>query len=79
MEQVRKVGRPAGSGAQLPPATRAKQSRKGRLQAGAIRVEIILDTEAQAALHRLIEHWGCRSKKEAVERAIAIAASAIAR
>ncbi len=72
-------GRPAGSGAQLPATVRAKQSRKERLAAGGARIELTLDGDTMAAVSQLVEHWGCRSKKEAIERAITIAASAVAR
>ena len=73
-----KVGRPAGSGAQLPGGVRARQSRNERLQAGAVRLEVTLNADTMAGVNRLVEHWGCGSKKEAVERAIAIAVSAVA-
>lgn len=77
MENLNKVGRPAGSGAQLPAGVRAKQSRQERLQGGAVRMEVTLSADTMAGVNQLVEHWGCRSKKEAVERAIEIAVSAV--
>ena len=75
----RKVGRPAGSGMQLPGHIRAKQSRQERLALGASRMDVTLDADTLDALQQLVNHWGCKSKKEAISKAIAIAASAIAK
>lgn len=64
------VGRPAGSGAQLPAAERSKVSRAKRAAAGAVRLDFTLEAHEVDALTALIEHWGSRSRKEAIARAI---------
>jgi hypothetical protein len=46
----RKVGRPVGSGAQLPAGVRAKQSRQERLAAGSSRMDVTLDAGTLDAL-----------------------------
>lgn len=79
MEHARKVGRPLGSGKQLPNRERAEHSRQERAAAGSTRVDVTLDNITMAALAILVEHWECRSKKDAVARAIRIAAGAISK
>ena len=79
MENLNKVGRPAGSGAQLPPGIRARQSRQSRKAAGAARIEIMMEAETLASLEQLMAHWGCGSRKEAIARAVQLAATAISR
>lgn len=77
MQEKKSRGRPAGSGAQLPPAERAKKSRSRLAAAGAIRLDCALDAQANAHLAKLMRHWGCATRKEAITRAIKIASKTI--
>jgi hypothetical protein len=70
-------GRPAGSGAQLPAIARTRASRSQRAQRGAVRIEVTLDKTTHDAVLALMQHWGCTTKKEVVERAIQAAASTV--
>lgn len=63
-------GRPAGSGAQLPDAERARKSRSQRAAAGATRLDFSLDAQHSEQLAALVMQWQCKSRKEAIERAI---------
>ena len=65
-----RVGRPLGSGAQLPAIARTRASRTDRAKQGAVRIETTLEKTTYDALLALMEHWGCTTKKEVVERAI---------
>lgn len=69
----RAVGRPSGSGEQLPSHERARQSRLQRAAAGAMRLDLTLDIDHADKLNDLATHWQCRTRKEAIERAIAAA------
>jgi hypothetical protein len=71
-EEKRPFGRPAGSGEQLAVAERNRKSRQTRTAAGATRLDVMLDAASSDKLTRLIEQWQCVTKKEAVERALAI-------
>ena len=73
----RRVGRPAGSGKQLPAVVRTRNSRSQRAQLGAVRLEVTLDQSTHDALLSLLQHWHCSTKKETLERAIQAAASTI--
>lgn len=68
----RRPGRPTGSGAQLPPVERNRQSRERRAAGGGARLDVMLDPASTEKLTRLMEQWNCGTKKEAVERALAI-------
>ena len=72
-----RVGRPVGSGAQLPAVARTRASRTDRAKQGAVRIEVTLDKTTHDAVLALMEHWSCTTKKEVVERAIQAAASTI--
>lgn len=76
---VSKGGRPAGSGEQLAPSARSRKSRRMRAEAGAARLDVTLSPLVAQALETLIAHWECKSRKEAIERAISIAASTISK
>ena len=77
-ENRAKRGRPVGSGAQLPAIERTRASRSKRAETGAIRLDLTLDTpESRAALTELMTHWKCKSRKEAVERALLAAVTTI--
>ena len=70
-------GRPAGSGAQLPAIVRTRASRLQRAQDGAVRLDVTLDPSTHASLLDLMQHWGCATKKEVIERAIQATANTI--
>lgn len=71
-EQKRPVGRPAGSGEQLPPTERSRQSRQNRAAQGAPRLDFYLDPDQAGQLADLMQHWELKTKKEAVQRALDI-------
>lgn len=73
MENIRKIGRPAGSGEQLPSAARSRKSRNNLSAIGAVRVDFSLDPDSAAKLGQLIALWGCPNRKEAIQQAIQIA------
>ncbi len=77
--KANKGGRPAGSGQQLKPAARLQKSRQARAAAGAARLDITLNNLTATALEQLVSHWGCKTRKEAIERAITTAAAMISR
>jgi len=71
-EQKRRAGRPAGSGEQLPPTERSRQSRQNRAAQGATRLDFYLDPDQAGQLTDLMQHWELKTKKEAVQRALDI-------
>ena len=71
MSAPKSIGRPAGSGAQLPAVERIRQSRASRAAAGATRFDLTLDAEHAARLATLMQQWQCKTRKETIERAIA--------
>lgn len=73
MQEKRPRGRPEGSGAQLPAVERIRQSRASRAAAGSTRFDITLDADYADKLNQLAAYWQCRSRKEAIEKAIAAA------
>ena len=73
----RRVGRPAGSGKQLPAVVRTRASRADRADQGAVRIDVTLDNATHDAVLSLMQHWHCSTKKETLERAIQAAASTI--
>ena len=78
MQQPNKSpGRPAGSGAQLPSIARTRASRAQRAKLGAVRIEVTLDKTTHEAVLALMQHWGCTTKKETLERAIQAAAGTV--
>lgn len=78
-EQKRKPGRPAGSGEQLPPTERSRQSRQSRAAQGATRLDFYLDRANAAQLAELMEQWELTTKKEVVQRALDIVHQTVAR
>lgn len=73
MANLRKAGRPAGSGAQLAPVERVRKHRTERAASGAVRVDFSLDPDSAAKLAQLMELWHCPNRKEAIQQAINIA------
>lgn len=78
-EQKRRPGRPAGSGEQLPPTERSRQSRQNRTAQGATRLDFYLDPANSAQLTELMEHWNVNTKKEVVQRALDIVHQTVAK
>lgn len=78
-EDKRPRGRPAGSGAQLPPHERTRKSREERAKAGATRLDFSLDAASSEKLLMLMEHWQSPTRKNAVERALDIVYQTIVR
>lgn len=70
MQEKRPVGRPVGSGAQLPPIERNRKSRQNRAAQGAPRLDFFLDPPHAAQLAELMEHWGLNTRKDVVQRAL---------
>jgi hypothetical protein len=77
-EQKRRPGRPAGSGEQLPPIERSRQSRQNRAAQGATRLDFYLDPAHSDQLAQLMAHWDLDTRKEAVQRALDIVHQTIA-
>jgi hypothetical protein len=77
-EQKRRPGRPAGSGEQLPPTERSRQSRQNRIANGATRLDFYLDPDHSDQLTQLMAHWDLDTRKEAVQRALDIVHQTIA-
>jgi hypothetical protein len=71
-EQKRRPGRPAGSGEQLPPVERSRQSRQNRAAQGSTRLDFYLDPDHSEQLAQLMTQWGVDTRKEAVQRALDI-------
>jgi hypothetical protein len=69
-EPTRRPGRPAGSGAQLPPIERNRKSRRRRAAQGAPRLDFFLDPVHAAQLLELMEYWGLDTRKDAVQRSL---------
>lgn len=78
-EQKRKAGRPAGSGEQLPPTERSRQSRQSRAAQGATRLDFYLDPANADQLAELMEQWELTTKKDVVQRALDIVHQTVAR
>lgn len=70
---MQKVGRPAGSGEQLPSAARSRKSRSNLAAIGAVRVDFSLDPDSAAKLGQLMTLWDCPNRKAAIQQAIQIA------
>lgn len=66
----KRVGRPVGSGTQLPAAERLKKSRSNRMAKGAMRLDVTLDATRGDQLLQIMQQWQCATKKEAIERAL---------
>jgi hypothetical protein len=78
-EEKRRPGRPAGSGAQLPPVERNRRSRQNRAAEGATRLDFYLDPANAAQLAELMEHWDLNTKKDVVQRALDIVHQTVAK
>lgn len=78
-EQKRRPGRPSGSGEQLPPTERSRQSRQIRSAAGATRLDFFLDPPQAGQLAELMEHWGMNTRKEVVQHALDIVHQTVAK
>ncbi|MFC0170794.1 hypothetical protein ACFFKC_22260 [Pseudoduganella danionis] len=78
-EQKRGPGRPAGSGEQLPPTERSRQSRQSRAAAGATRLDFYLDPQQSGQLAELMEQWGMSTRKETVQHALDIVHQTVAK
>jgi hypothetical protein len=78
-EQKRRPGRPVGSGEQLPPTERSRQSRQNRAANGATRLDFYLDPAHADQLAQLMAHWNLNTKKEVVQRALDIVHQTIAK
>lgn len=78
-EQKRPVGRPAGSGGQLPPTERSRQSRQTRAAQGATRLDFFLDAQQAAQLGELMDQWDMTTRKQVVQHAIDIVYQTVAK
>lgn len=78
-EQKRRAGRPAGSGEQLPPTERSRQSRQSRAAAGATRLDFFLDPPQAGQLAELMEQWDMATRKEVVQHALDIVHQTVAK
>lgn len=78
-EKKRRVGRPVGSGEQLPPAERSRQSRQSRTAQGATRLDFFLDPQQAGQLSELMEQWEMTTRKEVVQHALNIVHQTVAK
>ena len=72
-----RVGRPSGSGAQLPAVERMRKSRSDRAKAGAVRLDFSLVGESAQHLATLMQQWASPTRKDAVERALSLVCQTI--
>lgn len=77
-EEKRRPGRPAGSGAQLPPIERNRKSRQKRAVDGSTRLDFFLDPPQAGQLTDLMAHWDLNTKKDVVQRALDIVHQTVA-
>ena len=77
--EKRRAGRPAGSGEQLPPAERSRQSRQSRAAQGATRLDFFLDPPQAGQLAELMEQWDMTTRKEVVQHALDIVHQTVAK
>lgn len=77
-EQKRRPGRPVGSGEQLPPTERSRQSRQNRAAQGATRLDFFLDPPQAGQLTELMAYWDLNTKKDVVQRALDIVHQTVA-
>lgn len=75
----RRAGRPAGSGEQLPPIERSRQSRQNRAAQGATRLDFFLDPLQAGQLAELMTQWDMSTRKEAVQHALDIVHQTVAK
>jgi hypothetical protein len=75
----RQAGRPAGSGAQLPPIERNRKARQKRAVDGSTRLDFFLDPPQAGQLAELMEHWGMNTRKEVVQHALDIVHQTVAK
>jgi hypothetical protein len=78
-EQKRRPGRPAGSGDQLPPTERSRQSRQSRAAQGATRLDFFLDPPQAGQLAELMAQWDMTTRKEVVQHALDIVHQTVAK
>jgi hypothetical protein len=71
-EQKRRPGRPVGSGQQLAPIERNRQSRQQRAVDGSTRLDFFLDPPQSNQLMELMAQWDMSSRKEVVQHALDI-------
>ena len=77
--EKRRPGRPAGSGEQLAPAERSRQSRQSRAAQGATRLDFFLDPPQAGQLAELLEQWDMTTRKEVVQHALDIVHQTVAK
>ena len=77
--EKRRPGRPAGSGEQLAPAERSRQSRQSRAAQGATRLDFFLDPPQAGQLAELMEQWDMATRKEVVQHALDIVYQTVAK
>lgn len=78
-EQKRRVGRPAGSGAQLPPIERNRKTRQKRAVDGSTRLDFFLDPPQADQLAELMKQWDMTTRKEVVQHALDIVHQTVAK
>jgi hypothetical protein len=78
-EQKRRVGRPAGSGAQLQPIERNRKTRQKRAVDGSTRLDFFLDPPQAGQLAELMEQWDMTTRKEVVQHALDIVHQTVAK
>lgn len=69
-------GRPPGSGSQTRAVERVRQNRIKHAASGGLRLDMTLDAETAHLLRHLMIQWNCKTRKEAVQKAIYLIANA---
>jgi hypothetical protein len=78
-KRTRSVGRPVGSGEELPPTERSRQSPQSRTAEGATRLDFFLDPPQAAQLGELMEQWDMTNRKQAVQYGLDIVHQTVAK
>lgn len=71
-QEKRRMGRPPGSGAQLPSKERLRLSRENLAKSGGTRLDFSLDAVSSTQLTELMEHWDMKTRKKAVQHALSL-------
>lgn len=68
-------GRPAGTGTQQVAIERVRQSRRKNAASGGLRLDMTIDADTARFLAQLMSRWRCKTRKEAVQKAIHLLAT----
>jgi hypothetical protein len=78
-QEKRPIGRPPGSGAQLPSKERLRLSRANLAKSGGTRLDFSLDATSSGQLAELMEQWDMSTRKAVVQHALDIVHQTVAK